>query len=80
MAVTPNFLRFRRKIFSKFRRRFRMKKPFFTEPLAAAYGITEQIEITNDTKVAVIGDGKLGILCALSLALKSENLDIDWKT
>lgn len=46
----------------------------FVEPLAAAYGICEQVEITKDTKVAVIGDGKLGILCALSLALKSSNL------
>lgn len=46
----------------------------FAEPLAAAYGITEQIEISPDTKVAVIGDGKLGILCALSLALKSKNV------
>lgn len=46
----------------------------FTEPLAAAYGITEQIEIFPYTKVAVIGDGKLGNLCAQSLALKSENV------
>ncbi len=46
----------------------------FTEPLAAAYGITEQIEITENTRVAVIGDGKLGILCAMSLALKSKNV------
>lgn len=46
----------------------------FTEPLAAAYGITEQVEIFPDTRVAVIGDGKLGILCALSLALKSHNV------
>jgi threonine dehydrogenase-like Zn-dependent dehydrogenase len=46
----------------------------FTEPLAAAYGITEQVEITKNTKVAIIGDGKLGILCALSLALKSKDL------
>lgn len=46
----------------------------FTEPLAAAFGITEQVEITKDTSVAVIGDGKLGILCALSLALKNPNL------
>ncbi|MFN0277305.1 MAG: MDR/zinc-dependent alcohol dehydrogenase-like family protein [Pyrinomonadaceae bacterium] len=48
----------------------------FTEPLAAAFGITEQIEINPDTKVAVIGDGKLGLLCAMSLALKSRNLTI----
>jgi len=36
----------------------------FTEPLAAACGILERANITPDTKVAVIGDGKLGLLCA----------------
>ena len=46
----------------------------FTEPLAAAYGITEQVDIVPETRVAVIGDGKLGILCALCLALKTRNL------
>ena len=46
----------------------------FAEPLAAAYGITEQVFVESDTKVAVIGDGKLGNLCAQSLALKSENV------
>lgn len=46
----------------------------FTEPLAAAFGITEQVEITKDTSIAVVGDGKLGILCALSLSLKNPNL------
>ncbi len=46
----------------------------FTEPLAAAYGITEQVEIFPETKIAVIGDGKLGILCAQSLALKSRKV------
>jgi len=40
----------------------------FTEPLAAAYGITEQVPIDAATRTAVIGDGKLGLLCALSLA------------
>jgi threonine dehydrogenase-like Zn-dependent dehydrogenase len=39
----------------------------FTEPLAAAVGITERVEINRDDKVAVIGDGKLGILCARAL-------------
>lgn len=48
----------------------------FVEPLAAAYGITEQVEIFPETRVAVIGDGKLGILCAQSLALKSENVSL----
>lgn len=46
----------------------------FVEPLAAAFGITEQIEIFPETRIAVIGDGKLGNLCAQSLRLKSDNL------
>lgn len=46
----------------------------FTEPLAAAFGITEQVVIAQNTRVAVIGDGKLGILCASALALKSNNV------
>jgi len=50
------------------------EQAIFTEPLAAAYGITEQVEITPETKIAVIGDGKLGLLCAMSLALKSANI------
>lgn len=48
----------------------------FTEPLAAAYGITEQVDITPGTRVGVIGDGKLGLLCALSLCLKSKNISL----
>jgi threonine dehydrogenase-like Zn-dependent dehydrogenase len=48
----------------------------FSEPLAAAFGITEQVVILPNTRVAVIGDGKLGILCAMSLALKSGNVVI----
>ncbi|HMJ09362.1 MAG TPA: alcohol dehydrogenase catalytic domain-containing protein [Pyrinomonadaceae bacterium] len=46
----------------------------FVEPLAAAFGITEQVAVDADTKVAVIGDGKLGILCARSLILNSKNV------
>ena len=44
----------------------------FVEPLAAAYGILEQVEVLPGTCVAVIGDGKLGILCAQAMALVSE--------
>jgi threonine dehydrogenase-like Zn-dependent dehydrogenase len=40
----------------------------FTEPLAAACGILERTQITVATRVAVIGDGKLGLLCAQVLA------------
>ena len=48
----------------------------FAEPLAAAYGIAERVEIAPETRVAVIGDGKLGILCAWSLGIKSDNLKL----
>lgn len=41
----------------------------FTEPLAAACGILERAPITRDDRVAVIGDGKLGLLCAQVVAL-----------
>jgi threonine dehydrogenase-like Zn-dependent dehydrogenase len=41
----------------------------FAEPLAAAWGITERAEVTKETRVAVIGDGKLGLLCAQALRL-----------
>jgi threonine dehydrogenase-like Zn-dependent dehydrogenase len=41
----------------------------FVEPLAAACGLTERIEIEPSQRVAVIGDGKLGLLCVQILAL-----------
>jgi len=41
----------------------------FTEPLAAACGILECVTIRSTDRVAVIGDGKLGLLCAQVLAL-----------
>ncbi len=44
------------------------ERAVFTEPLAAACGILERAQITDDTSVAVIGDGKLGLLCAQVLA------------
>jgi len=44
------------------------ERAVFTEPLAAACGILERTSITKDTRVAVIGDGKLGLLCAQVLA------------
>jgi len=40
----------------------------FVEPLAAAFQILEQVNIERDMKVAVIGDGKLGILVAQALS------------
>jgi alcohol dehydrogenase len=41
----------------------------FAEPLAAALEILEQSHIRPTDRVAVVGDGKLGILCAQALRL-----------
>lgn len=46
----------------------------FTEPLAAACEITEQLEILPEQSVLVIGDGKLGQLIARVLSIYCENL------
>jgi threonine dehydrogenase-like Zn-dependent dehydrogenase len=43
------------------------ERAVFTEPLAAACGITERVNITDEMRVAVVGDGKLGLLCAQAL-------------
>ncbi len=40
----------------------------FVEPLAAACGVLERCPIEPGERVAIIGDGKLGLLCALALA------------
>jgi alcohol dehydrogenase len=40
----------------------------FTEPLAAAFEIAEQVHMGPGTRVAVLGDGKLGLLCAQVVA------------
>jgi threonine dehydrogenase-like Zn-dependent dehydrogenase len=41
----------------------------FIEPLAAAFEITRQVKIRKKDKVCVLGDGRLGILTAQTLAL-----------
>lgn len=46
----------------------------FTEPLAAALEIPEQLHIMPCQKVLVLGDGKLGLLTAL--ALHSSGIDV----
>ena len=40
----------------------------FTEPLAAAFSILEQVRLGSGDDVVVLGDGKLGLLCAQVLA------------
>lgn len=46
----------------------------FAEPAAAAFRITEQIDITPQDRIIVLGDGKLGQLTAQVLWLYSKNL------
>jgi threonine dehydrogenase-like Zn-dependent dehydrogenase len=48
----------------------------FAEPLAAAHGIADRAGIRPDDRIAVIGDGKLGLLCAMTLALSSPNVTL----
>ena len=44
----------------------------FVEPIAACFEILEQVRIAPDDRVAVLGDGKLGLLA--SLVLQSQGL------
>lgn len=46
----------------------------FTEPTAAAFRIPEQVHINDGDRVIVLGDGKLGQLCAQVLLLQTKNL------
>lgn len=48
----------------------------FTEPLAAACEILEQVHVHPTDQVAVLGDGKLGLLCAQVLALSGCKLTV----
>lgn len=40
----------------------------FAEPLAAALAVAERVAVAKSDRVAVVGDGKLGLLCAQALA------------
>ncbi len=44
------------------------REAVFIEPLAAAFRITEQIELGTAVRMAILGDGKLGLLCAVGRA------------
>ena len=45
------------------------ERAVFCEPLAAACAITERVSVGADARVAVVGDGKLGLLCAQALKI-----------
>ena len=50
------------------------ERAVFTEPLAAACGILERVNISSTDRVAVIGDGKLGLLSAQVVSLKGAHV------
>jgi threonine dehydrogenase-like Zn-dependent dehydrogenase len=48
----------------------------FTEPLAAAFQIPAQVSVGRQDRVVVLGDGRLGNLCAQVLARLSSNVTV----
>lgn len=48
----------------------------FAEPLAAAYELLEQIPIAPEQRVIVLGDGRLGLLCAFVLVQSGCDLTV----
>lgn len=42
----------------------------FIEPLAAAFEITEQVNVSEGVRVCVLGDGRLGLLTAMALSTR----------
>ncbi|MCP4290237.1 MAG: alcohol dehydrogenase catalytic domain-containing protein [bacterium] len=48
----------------------------FTEPLAAAFEILEQVSIGKTERVLVLGDGKLGLLCAQAVATTGASVTV----
>src|SRR5262245_23046398 len=52
------------------------EKAVFTEPLAAAFEILDQIQLDPGHEVLVMGDGKLGMLCAQVLKLTGARVTV----
>jgi threonine dehydrogenase-like Zn-dependent dehydrogenase len=52
------------------------REAVFVEPVAAACRIFEQLSLTSFTRVAVIGDGRLGILTAQVLRTRTPNVTL----
>jgi threonine dehydrogenase-like Zn-dependent dehydrogenase len=48
----------------------------FTEPLAAAYQIPAQLAIRRSDRIVILGDGRLGNLCAQVLATLSDDVTV----
>lgn len=52
------------------------REAVFVEPLAAAFRVAEQVELNPDVRLAVVGDGKLGLLCAWVARLEGARVDL----
>jgi len=48
----------------------------FAEPLAAALEIGEQVHITARSRIAILGDGKIGLLAAMALRCKTHRVTV----
>ena len=48
----------------------------FTEPLAAAYQVPAQLAIRRSDRIVILGDGRLGNLCAQVLATLSDDVTV----
>jgi alcohol dehydrogenase len=48
----------------------------FVEPVAAACRMLEQVELTDETHVAVIGDGRLGLLAAQVIRTRTNHVTL----
>lgn len=47
----------------------------FAEPLAAAFEIEQQVEFQRHDRVVILGDGRLGLLCAQAVATRVDRID-----
>jgi alcohol dehydrogenase len=52
------------------------EQAILTEPLAAACEILEQLSLTGKERVVVLGDGRLGILCAWALGTVTSDVSL----
>jgi threonine dehydrogenase-like Zn-dependent dehydrogenase len=52
------------------------REAVFVEPLAAAFRVAEQVDLGPDIRLAVVGDGKLGLLCAWVARLEGARVDL----
>jgi threonine dehydrogenase-like Zn-dependent dehydrogenase len=48
----------------------------FVEPLAAAFQVLEQVDVHSGDRVAVLGDGRLGFLCAQTLMTRTGKVTV----